>query len=330
MPTESWQVIMPPRRPLLDSIQQSSDLNERTRTEYVSSIRRAMHVCKSTSVTQLLINKPGKRVAELRAAYPNANTLNNMITAVRSVFKHNPKFADEHGRALRVWKEHGRKDCAAVQSARNDNRATTDDVERMVPLQKVADAAARCSHSSASESQDKVLLSIAAHSPARRADLGIVHIVDKLSATRGKGNYIVVPAGTTRGTTLVLNDCKTHNFCERIVEPLHKIISDAVRDSVKAWPRKYLLVRKVWPNTGGPLDYAAYSKRYQEVMFRHTGYKTNLNLARHAYITEMANPMDRTVAETEQIARYMMHSANRQRLHFKAIPKADGSTRGRR
>ena len=298
---------MASKDPLLTSIQSSKSLSERTRYEYTSSIRRAMDICKVTTLTQLLI-KPGPNMAKLRAAYFKNNTLKAAVTAVVAAFNHNPAFADKHGRAMRLWQDHGRKVSQEALRASKNNVATDEEVKRMVPKQVLAEAAAKLGHTTESVSQDKVLLTIVAHAPAKRSDMGALRIVCDLSSTHGTGNYIVVPADSAKLTTLVLNRYKTDKYYGRHVELLPQIISDEVRKSIKLWPRKFLFSKKARPDKGAPLSNDAYRTRFHEVIHCHTGYNTGINLARHAYITEMANPMVCTVAETEQIAKEMMHS----------------------
>ena len=278
-----------------------------------------------TTVTQLLI-KPGPNMAKLRSTYLNINTLKTAVTAVVAVFKFNPAFAAKHGRAMRLWQDHSRKLGQEALRGRKNNVATDEEVHRMVPVQALAEAAAGLEHTTESISQDKVLLTIAAHAPAKRADLGALRIVLALTSAHGKENYIVVPADPTKLTTLVLSNYKTGKNYGRHVELLSRVISDEVRQSIKLWPRKYLLAKKARPDKGAPLSNAAYSKRFHEVVHCHTGYNTSINIARHAYITEKANPMICTVTETEKIAKEMMHSAAQQRLYIKVMPRSVGTS----
>ena len=150
-----------------------------------------------------------------------------------------------------------------------NNVATDEEVKRMVPAQVVAEAAAKLGHTTESVSQDKVLLTIVAYAPAKRSDLGALGIVLDLSSTHGTEDSIVVPADSTKLTTLVLNRYKTGRYDRRHVELLPRTISDVVRKSIMLWPRKFLFAQNSSPDKGAPLSNDAYRTRILEVIYCH-------------------------------------------------------------
>jgi hypothetical protein len=223
---------------------------------------------------------------------------------------------------------------AEVDSAARKNRhchtrqesctsQTTQPTDRMAPLKVLAKAASELTHATAPDSQDKILLAMAAHMPTKRADLGALRIVYSMPRISQQGNFIVLSScsQSTDSATLVMDHYRTSQLYGRHVERLPAQVSKLVHESLAKWPRPYLFCVKIGKERGRPLTNAAYSKRFYEVIMRRTGHNTNIQLTRKAFIRERANAAECTVECCEAIARSMMHSLLQQRMFANAIPK---------
>jgi hypothetical protein len=208
----------------------------------------------------------------------------------------------------------------AHQSSTSDREAIPTDLSRphsmrMVPLRVLSNAAAKLTHATEYESQDKVMLSMAARVPAKGADLGALRVVASMPDTACHGNFLVVPIHNKDTATLVLDKYRTNKAYGRHIEELPGQVAKDIHESLRMWPRMYVFSVKIGKNRGNKLSNAAFSKRFHEVILRHTKYNTNINISRRAYIQEKALSNTCTFAECEDLARKMLHSVLRQRLH---------------
>lgn len=311
---------MPRHEDLMQGLRQDTSIRDRTRNDYLRTINRALIVCKLQSIVTLL-TAPQKHYHKLRDAYSNADTLKNTLTALIAVFTRHQAFANSHARALDAWRGHQRLVNEAIVRRRKNNVATEADVRRMVPLSVLCTAADALDHTTLSLSQDKVLLTFAGHCPAKRADLGNVKVVTSETDTDTSSNFLLLEHGPNAPVLLLLNAYKTSKFYGQHREELPRQVAAVVRASLKAWPRQHLLSVKIGKHKDQPLSNAAYSKRYHEVIHRTTGYDTNINISRHAYISQCTNPLDCTIAQSEEIARKMMHNVSQQRSYAKVVPE---------
>jgi hypothetical protein len=184
---------------------------------------------------------------------------------------------------------------------------------RMASLDLLAAAASKLSHATLTESQDKVMLCMAAHVPAKRADLGALRIVSEMPSMMQEGNYIVLPPESSDSATLVMDHYMLQRLYGRHVERLPIQVAQVMHESIARWPRSYVFCVKIGRKKGCPLNNAAYSKRFHEVLLRRTGCDTNIQIARKAFIKEKVGAAECTVAYAEATARNMMHSMFQQR-----------------
>jgi hypothetical protein len=164
-------------------------------------------------------------------AHLKPGTLKTRITGIMGAFKLCPLLAAEDidGKARKFWGDHHRSKLADARAAASSNIATPAQVDNMVTLPEILRAARSLTHSSVKQSQDKVLLTLAALVPAKRADWARLRIVKSIAEVDDAEDALVVrPAWMTLG----LNRYKTSKTYGRHVEDIDGEAFETVRDSL--------------------------------------------------------------------------------------------------
>lgn len=302
------------------SVTGDAKLSEKTRAKYLALLQAAVRDTSARSLSAFLAN-PKKHLSELARKRHGMTdgAMRDVATAVCAMFRRNTEFACDHKEAHARWKSLMIALAKEVRTAKKNNIATDKEIEGMVPLGVLAAAEARLGHATARESQDKIVLAFAAYVPAKRADLGACELVGREEdIDDGDKNYIVVPE-TGTGGVLILNRYKTAKHYGRHREGLPDRVTRVIRDSVKAWPRNWLLSVRIGTDKGKPLTNEAYGQRYTAVIKRYTGRKSNLNMNRHVHANSVADGTRVTVQEAEDTAKKMMHSVVQQRHYARVV-----------
>jgi hypothetical protein len=293
-------------------------ISAQSRTKYLGALHNAVLDSGAGTLARFLTEPARYQRALLRARRGAAtSTFRDVATAACAVFRRHTEFACGHKEAHARWKAHMLVLAKAVSEERKDNVASEKEIEGMIPIEELKRAEAGLGHATAGESEDKVMLAFAAYVPAKRADLGACEVVRSESQAKGSGNFVIVPE---RGAgELILNRYKTARCYGSHRETLPAYVTDVIRESVRAWPRKWMLSIKIGPTKGGPLTNVAYGARYTAVLKRLTGRHTTLNMNRHVHVNAVANATRVTIREAEEVASKMMHSLAQQRTYARVM-----------
>jgi hypothetical protein len=244
-------------------------------------------------------------------------TVRSYITAFLALFRHNPKMAEKHQKEYAEFKKIFQTIDKVVRERYDSNAPTERQREAYMPWADVIarrDALGR--DKAARTSIDYLILCLYTMIPPLRADFGNVRILKRepLGNDALDGNYLVL---RDRHMRLVLNEFKSK--CKSIRQ-YNKVLPDSldavVRESLKAHPRKFLLVS---PRTQEPFirdnTYVVFVHRVFE---RILGKKVSISMLRHIYVNSLDfNTM--TSGQKCQLAADMLHSTatnDRYRLIF--------------
>jgi hypothetical protein len=247
--------------------------------------------------------------AKLQAKYGSAATRKNVVTAVVAVLA---RSAAVPAKVHAAWKTRLKHLLHIDQVARDDNRTDDATRQKMIDVQEVSRIAARLlkqGSATLKDSQEQLALTMFVDMPPRRADFGRLSVkrggsaaVRKWSGPAGKGcNVVVVPKHGE--VVLVMHEYKTAKTYGVHVDGLPRVVSDAVRKSLHDFPREHVF---------GPMSASGFGHFVRSAFMKHAGKAANINLLRHAYITQVADPKTKTQAELKQIAKSMCHGIEMQ------------------
>jgi hypothetical protein len=115
------------------------------------------------------------------------------------------------------------------------------------------------------------------------------------------GNFVYVPE--VGDIKLVMYEYKTFKTYGRFVETLPKTVATALRDSLAAFPRKYVFEQK-----DEPMNEHQYGRFVVQTFKRCVKKEAGINTIRHSYITQMVDTKKMTIAEQHALAASMCHS----------------------
>lgn len=289
-----------------------------TAKTYVGAMNAIRRVAGSLTIGQALTRDYRATFRDLLTCSKDlsAGTIKTRITGIVGSFKLCKSLADEDasGAAREFWKEHHDTHLSSVRAAAASNFATEAQTKNMVKLTKVLKTARSMSHHSLKQSLDKVLLTIAALVPAKRADWGRLRIVQSSSDATDDENALVV---TPSSVTLILNRYKTFKAYGKHVEEIIGEAADEIRNSLAAHPRLYLFVSPERPNGMTNEAFSSYlSGTFDRNMRKHV----TVDLLRHIWVTDSVDPRRMTVQQINEFARKMLHGADTQSLYFLVKP----------
>lgn len=303
--------------PLLRNV--AKNVSSQTFKAYTERLDRLV---RETGKPLLEMVRDAKRSNEvLQEMYESTTTRRNVIDAVISLFLHNPRLPKDEEKAYEAWSRKQRVLRALVQKARDNNRMTPELKAKHIDLVETREIASKLHDviigkkeaddslrrlSKERLSQDYLIMLLMIDVPPKRADFGKLVVIRPPKALPKSGNYVVVPkAGAV---TLVMHDYKTAKFYKKFEEELPGNVSDAIRESLKMFPRAHVFTGP----DGHPMKDKAYSEMVKRVFLRHTGKPAGINALRHAYITHMADHGKVTLGELKVMAKSMGHSTGMQ------------------
>jgi hypothetical protein len=244
-------------------------------------------------------------------AHLKEKSLLTRISGVMGTFKVSEQLqqVDDNGLAREFWggilKDMREKERLRAQ----DNTITPEQLKNSVPLEEVLAAARTLDHWSLKQSQDKVLLSLAALVPAKRADWGGLRIVAALEDAQADENALVV---TSESIVLVLNKYKTAKDYGQYVEEISGEAADVIRTSLAEHPRTHLFLS---PRKKGMTN-DAFSTYVSDCFDRHMRKHITVDLLRHMWVTQRVDQRRMTVGECAELAHKMLHSLEQQKMYF--------------
>ena len=289
-----------------------------TAKSYAAAVNAAARATCAGSADRALIRDREQTYGALvdAASTLAPSTQKTRITGIVAAFKLCGALsaADSDGDARAFWdglhKEHLQ---AAAQRAKS-NVVTSTQVENMVTLGQILRAARSLSHDKLVQSQDKVLLTVAALVPAKRADWASLRVTRSPEDVQPHENGIAV---RSKRVVLVLNRYKTARAYGRHEEEIEGEAADVIRASLKAHPRAFLFTSPARPDGMSNDAFATYFSRTFEAHLRK---RVTINLLRHIWVTQKVDPRRMTAGEIEELARKMLHGVDTQRLYFLVKP----------
>jgi hypothetical protein len=254
----------------------------------------------------------------------SAATRKNIVTAVNSLLTHSPSFAKQHKDATAMWRRGQRILDQLVTSMEDDNRVTDAMRAKLVDINATGEIAKQLKASldrykgaptkaQLRDSQDYILLLLMVDVAPKRSDFGALRVLSSAPPKSHPGNYLILPKGRGRAATLVMKEYKTAKSHGVYIEDLPPHVSDAIRDSLTLWPRKYVFVGR----NGDKLTDKAYGEVVKSTFRRRTGKNAGVNAIRHSFISQKCNPATTTTGELKQYAKAMNHSPTTQmRYHM--------------
>ena len=317
-PPESASV---PLESVVNSIR-SNAKSVQTARNYVDTMNAVARVCAGSMLGHALVRDCQTTFEALKHASSNLKpiTLKNRITGIMGAFKMCDalKMEDTEDSAWKFWDEIHRDMLAAARVSAQTNIASPSQIDNMVTLEQILAAARSLTHDTVKQSQDKVLMTLAALVPAKRADWARLRIVDLQDAVDKDENGLVV---SPTAMTLVLNVYKTARAYGRHVEEINGEPADVIRTSLATHPRAFLFVSPARP---GGMSNDAFQTYFSGTFDRHMRKHVTINLLRHIWVTERIDPRRMTVLEMDEVARKMLHGLGTQRMYFLVTPPHEG------
>lgn len=265
-----------------------------------------------------------KTYKKLQSKYASATSRKGILTAILSMYSHNPDLKKKHKAAHKAWVERHHNVQQVEKETRSDNRMTKEMADELPTSESINKAIKNLGkelkankfaddQEALTADQHHLLLCMMSMIPPKRNDLGNLKIYQKDGSSKKgamgenpPGNYIILPAkGTAK---LVMEEYKTAKTFGVHEEELPPELTSIIRDSLKRHPREYLFVGR--DMDGMKAD--AYRKFIKRVFLEQLGIETSINSIRHAYITLKADPNELTDAERAVIAKKMNHSLEMQ------------------
>lgn len=304
--TVTWETVIASIRSKCESVQ--------TAKGYVTAMNAAARASSADCASRALIRDREQTYRALVGADSALaeRTRTTRITGIVAAFNLCGALSagDSGGQARAFWDELHREHQAAASQRAKSNVVSSTQVENMVTLGQILRAARSLTHDTLVQSQDKVLLTVAALVPAKRADWGRLRVTRSPEDVQPHENGIAV---RSKRVVLVLTKYKTARTYGRHEEEIEGEAADVIRASLKAHPRASLFTSPARPQGMSNDAFATYfSRTFEAHMRKHV----TINLLRHIWVTQRIDPKRMTVNEIEEVARKMLHGVNTQRLYF--------------
>lgn len=303
-----------------------SPLAARSSASYVKHLNAVVRVTEKR--LREAIEDPRGTYARLAIEYPNVNSRASVVTAVLSVFRHDPELCTALPDAHLAWRER-LDNLRAVQRIRRT--ASEPNAKQLASYVSFADIRDKCEqlrrsgpHATRKDSTAFLLLSFYSHQLPKRADLGALKVYNDADPN-ADGNYVVLRAvGGRHASTLVMNDYKTAKSYGRYEEELHPRFVEDLRASLRHHPRSHVWVDRTGKAFASNDSFGTYVTNTFRNIF---GVENcGAGMLRHAYISELDfNSM--TEAKRAAIARGMLHTPEEQMSTYRWVKNRVGPTR---
>lgn len=243
-------------------------------------------------------------------------TLNNYISAVSSYMTNNPRDTADFKDAHAKWRKHMVDLKKQIEADVAKNKLSAKRLKNMVNWKEVA-----AKYNSLRKDPESftdihkhfqlMLLGTFLYVRPKRGDLGVVYLLGK--RPERNVNCIVINKGCG---TLYMNEYKTSGCYGTVEEPLSQAYIKLMRQSLKAFPRKYLFVDSNGEPYTNNNSYSQFVRRNNEEMF---GKPMGVSLWRRVYINQRLDFNKMTNVEMGQEARWMCHSIAEQQKVYKSV-----------
>lgn len=250
----------------------------------------------------MIITSPAVVLEWIMSTYSSEQTRKSYISAVLSVFRHNPVLKEIEKASYTAWYNAFEQAHRVIEERYKRNEPTQRQKAVYVPFAKVIEARDKLK----SGTMDKLLLSFYTYLPPLRCDFNRVKIYkDTPGDASYEPNYIVM-RGSTCGD-LVLGEYKTQKGKGSYQKALPQELCDEITSSLKQHPRDWLFV----DSKGQPFSAKSYTQWANRVLAKVLGKRMTISMLRHSFINSLDfNKL--TVAEKEVIAKDMAHTIGTQ------------------
>lgn len=302
---------------LIDVLSTKSDGRDELSPQTITSYENLYRMLTATTGKDLgeSITQANASHEKLKSKYKAVSTRKSIVTAVNALITRHPDIVDK--KATTLWRGYQKSLKMLDNFHRNNNVATPALLEKTVDIKATkakADDLGKTTFYEVRESMRHLILLMMTDMPPKRADFGELRVHTRRPRKENEGNYVVVPS--TGAVTLVLNEFKTAKSHDPIKETLPKSVADALRKSLKQFPRDYVFVGR----DDEPMKPEAYGKFVTSTFEMHTGKKAGVTALRRAYITQMVDTKTMTMEQLEAIATSMGHTTKEQTRYNLVVP----------
>lgn len=295
-------------------------ISPETRKSYTYKVCSAMKACKSPTFEDMVMS-PEKSMKLLENKYDKVSTLKQTLTSVLATLSSDKEWCEKNSDCQKAWKEYhaalAKKAGEVSKHPKSMDEAKID--KTYVCWSKILRASARASrrqdkHDTLDKSMQTVFLSMITEMPPKRSDFGSLAVKDMEYVGKIK-NYVKV--SYSEPVIIVIGEHKTSKTHGELKEKCSRKLTNAIRESLKAWPREYLFVTK----KGNAMSSNAYGNFVKKTMNTHVGKSIGTTMIRHIYISDVVSHLE-SKKDKKNIADRMLHSVAEQKRYV--VKKLDG------
>lgn len=283
-------------------INEAENLSASSKKNYISKLRKLSEIFKCGDDIVKCLKDPKESKRMINEFYSNNNTRKDMISAIKSAAKVSESL--RKGIGAEALAEYASDIQDAIKVANVDNDAKTE--QKAIPWKTFTDIADKLQKDKP-DSIEAILARLYTEIPPMRNNFGEVKIIQDANEDDGEGNFYVQPTGT-----LIINDFKTKKTYDSIEAKLPKSLKSSIDKSLKAKPRKYLIVQQ------NGLPYSNLSAIISRI------FGAGINSLRHSYISyQLIDLKKMSVREREKLAKAMGHSTSMQLKYLRTGSSKD-------
>jgi hypothetical protein len=299
--------------------------SEKSYENYVVRFKKLKEITGTNRIHNILVN-PKEYYPLIKEHYPNINTRKNMMTPILKLFTLFPNLQKAEKDKHDQWKRN-HDDMNILQEAhikknkmtqkQKDNYISFEDVQLHLTKMKNQNP-----HTSFKQSLYFVLLNLLIDIKPKRSDLGCVKIYRGEDPNKQDENYIILKEERDNVPSYLVLNVYNKTVYGTVIEDLKKDTSDAIRDSLRVYPRDYLFVdvnKRPYTisNSYGKFVTSCFNDIFEK--------KVGTSLWRHIFIMSDEVQGNKSDEELADIARKMLHSPTVQRQYrFVNNKKDDG------
>jgi len=254
----------------------------------------------------------------------NSATIAGYISTICKLFSVNPQFKNLHRKHIEVWEKYLTHYRALEQERYKKSELSERQLKNFVDWETVSQMYCTLKKNPVTKTDIKanlryLLLSLFLNMHAKRADLGSVYIyqqpppLDKAD----HGNYIVMSQ-----KIIVLNTYKTASKRGAIKEPLNAILMQDIQESLRLFPRDYLIVS----TRGEPYSNDSYGKFVKRQCLLLFGKSMGVSIWRIVQIGADVDFNYTSIQDLERGAHFRGHSLAQEMLAYRKKPDSEGSS----
>lgn len=301
---------------LIENVRASSDLSEKSKATYISTITTLLNKTKIDSINEIILN-PKKNVPLLYKLYQTKTSLKTVICSILALFRYNPKFKCGFSEEYNAWKlafDDAKKDVVKRYESnepserQKNNYVEYDEIVKMRDSLPVGDIR-------------RLLLGIFTHLPPGRCEYSRVAIYKgRLPAEeKREANYIQIRG---KNVNMYIREYKTKKHHDETETVFPEELATDFFKSLEDQPRDWLFVN----TRGEPFTNVLFTQWTIGIFKKLFNKRLGVSLIRHSFINTLDfNTM--SIREKRVIADQMKHSIALQDEYRLIFPKtSDGNS----